>query len=236
MVFWIGILIAAVFVGLMVKFRLYETWAIAFNALMAVYLAIVLNPLVKNLLPESAKSSFDDAIVMLVLGIGFFALLHSIIYILVLSQFRINMGMILDTLGSAAIGFFLGLFVWSFILIVICSSPLSGNKYIKRIGITHENIHANILYISRCTGFIDYVVSSQSKSETGIPQFIESILKNYSATKTNSPELEESESRENTETPSEPNSINQKNEPNFIDMQSKNQLSHIRDSTISQII
>ncbi len=196
MVFWLSILVAIAFLSLAVKLGLYETWAILFNAAIAVYLAIALNPIIKPLLPDEASSSFDDMVVMLFLGISFFSIIHSIIYIFIIGQFKINTGKIFDTLGAAGLGFLLGLLVFDFILITVLSSPLASNRTVKQIGIEREKTQANIMHITRYIDLMHNVVGDKQKEK--LSDTLENILRKYDKSKTetpSAPEPQESESK-----------------------------------------
>lgn len=178
MVFWLGILIGAVFAFLAVKRGLYETWAILFNAVLSIYLAIVLTPLAKELLPQSSHTPYEDTLVLLVLGAGFFVLLHGIVYVLVLSQFKVNMGAILDYIGSGVLGLAGGILIWSFVLIVLCSSPVVTNQFIRAAGIKRDNVQANISYLSKFTGLIERFVGTE-QSENTVPELLDSLLEKH---------------------------------------------------------
>lgn len=177
MVFWLSILVAIAFLSLAVKLGLYETWTILFNAAIAIYLAIVLNPIVKPLLPDEARSSFDDLVVMLFLGIGLFSMIHSLIYIFIIGQFKISSGKFFDSLGAAGLGALLGLLIFNFVIIVICGSPLAGNKVIRKIGLEREKIQPNILYVSRYADIIHSIVGT--KQQESVSELLDKILRKY---------------------------------------------------------
>ncbi len=171
-------MVGVAFAFLAIRRGLYETWAILFNIVVSMYLAIVLSPLAKDILPQSSRNPYDDTLVILALGVGFFVLLHGIVYVLVLSQFKINMGKILDLIGSGAIGLAGGILIWSFALILLCSSPIITNKFVRAVGIKRDNVQSNISYVCRFTGLIERFVSAEP-SENVVPELLDSLLEKY---------------------------------------------------------
>jgi uncharacterized membrane protein required for colicin V production len=178
MLFWTGILVGAVFAYLAIRRGLYETWAILFNIVLSIYLAIALSPLAKDLLPRSSRNPYDDVLVMLALGVGFFVLLHGIVYVLVLSQFKVNMGRFLDYIGAGALGLAGGILIWSFVLILLCSSPIVTNKFVRAAGVKRDNVQSNISYVCRFTGLIERLVSAEP-SEKVVPGLLDSLLEKH---------------------------------------------------------
>ncbi|MGD9109523.1 MAG: hypothetical protein PVG93_01155 [Phycisphaerales bacterium] len=190
MLFWVGILVGVIFAYLAIRRGLYETWAILFNIILSIYLAIVLNPLAKHILPRSGHNPYDNTLVMLALGVGFFILLHGIVYVLVLSQFKIDMGRILDLIGSGVIGLAGGILIWSFVLILLCSSPLVTNKFLRATGVKRDNVQANVSYVCRFTGLIEKLVGTE-QSENVVPELLDSLLEKYDKTSEKKNPLEE---------------------------------------------
>lgn len=184
MIFWLGILFSIVFMIAVMKKGLYEIWAILFNAAISVYLSIKLNPIIVDLLPRNAVGEFGEALTMLCSAVGFFVLLHSILYILVLSQFRVNMGKLLDSVGAPILGFLLGFLLWSFTLLAVAYSPLAEYKIIQNIGLNSEDLKPNISYINLYAGFIESFTSSKSRQEDKtIIKIIDNLIQKHAKPK-----------------------------------------------------
>ncbi len=78
MVFWIGILFGCLFVWLAVKKGFYETWILLFNIIIAVYLAVFLGPVIANVVPVARGSAYNNALCMMIPGVGAFLILYGI--------------------------------------------------------------------------------------------------------------------------------------------------------------
>ncbi|MFA5554836.1 MAG: hypothetical protein WDA68_09825 [Phycisphaerae bacterium] len=211
MIFWLGILFSIVFMIAVMKKGLYEIWGIFFNAVISVYLSIILSPIIADLLPKNAGGAFGDVLTLLCLAIGFFVLLHSILYILVLSQFRVNMGKLLDSVGAPILGFLLGFLLWSFILLAASYSPLTEHRIIQKIGLNSEDLKPNISYINLYAGVIEsFTASKPINPDKTIVKIIDNLIKKHSQPKAETPEDEKIIPQDKyieTKEPDEPNIV-----------------------------
>ena len=104
MLFWVGLLIAVLFAWVTIKMGLYETWALLFNILISVYLAVFLGSAVADSDLLSGVP-YNSVIATAVIGIGTFLILQSISYIFFTSQFNVSIPKIFDVIGSGFLGF-----------------------------------------------------------------------------------------------------------------------------------
>jgi len=132
MVFWIGILIAVGFAYSAIKLGFYQAWTTLFNVVIAVYLGVMFGPVIEGFVPMD--SQYSRTLAVLAAGVGAFAVLHGISYVFLLGQFTVTFPRALNTLGSGLFGFLTGFLVWSFAAIVVCTTPLSDNAFVKDIG------------------------------------------------------------------------------------------------------
>ena len=175
MLFWLGILIGLILAVVAVKKGFYETWAIMFNIIIAIYLAVFLTPAIKELIPISGRTSYSDILTIVVVAILSFAILHGIVYVLVLNQFNVNFPKILEIFGSGLLGFLGGLLIWSFVCILIFASPLSKNTFFDDIGFNNQTQQTNISYVSWWVNLVDLLVSSgddQQSTEEAIGKML----------------------------------------------------------------
>ncbi len=134
MALWISILLGAALAWFAVKLRFYETWALLFNIVISVYLAVFLGSQI------AAMDLFRDNIYGLIIGIGgvgaaVFAILHSVSYALITGQYSITYPKIIDVVCAAVLGFLAGHLVGSFLVLSACITPLSQGSLGKKIGL-----------------------------------------------------------------------------------------------------
>jgi hypothetical protein len=138
MVFWLGVLFAMVFAWFAFKIGFYETWALVFNIVVSVYLAIFAGPVILELVPAAGDTPYATILAMISTAVVAFLILEAISYSLITGRVGVTFPKVLDALGGPALGFAGGFLVWSFICLLICISPICGNKVIKAIGFGDE--------------------------------------------------------------------------------------------------
>ena len=145
MVFWIGILVGGLFAWLTIKMLgFYETWAMLFNIVISIYLAVFLRPTIADILPAAGNTPYSSALTIIAIAIASFAILHGISYVFFTSQFSVSFPRVLDILGTGFLGFLAGLLVWSFVSLLICIMPISQSSVVKTIGFGSQIDQANI--------------------------------------------------------------------------------------------
>ncbi len=177
MAFWIGILVGGAFAWFAIKRGFYETWALAFNIVIAIYLAIFLGPVIANIVPAVRDTAYNNALTMLATAIGSFLILHGISYTFLTGQFTVPFPKVFDTLGTGFLGFLTGFLVWSFVSLVICITPISQNSFVKGIGFGTQFEQTNVGYISWWCNLVNSAVSSQDNERT-TQQALSGLLKN----------------------------------------------------------
>jgi len=177
MVFWIGILVGGAFAWFAIKRGFYETWALVFNIVIAIYLAVFLGPVIADIVPSAGDTLYGNALCMLATAIGSFLILHAISYTFLTGQFSVPFQKIFDTLGSGFLGFLAGFLVWSFVSLLICITPISQNSFVKEIGFSNQFQQTSVSYISRFCNLVNSVVSSQDNEHT-TQRALRGLLKN----------------------------------------------------------
>lgn len=174
MVFWIGILVGLIFAALAGKKGFYEIWAMFFNVVISAYIAITAGPIIRtNLFEVDDAISYAGALVTFGTFAACFIVLHSTAYILVLSQFRVKFGKLLDSGGASVLGLLAGILIWGFVVLFLCTSPLSKVKALKSMEFVAEKDGkrlANISYVVFWTEKVHRVVGTETKINT--PQAI----------------------------------------------------------------
>lgn len=173
--FWIGLLVGATFAWFAIKLRFYQTWALLFNIIISIYLAVYLRPVIANI-SVVGDTPYSNALTMIVIALASFLILHGISYTFLTGQFNVSFPKVFDTLGTGLLGFLAGFLVWSFLSLLIYITPASQNTFVKGIGFKDEFRETSVSYISRFCNLVNAVVSSQD-SERSAEQTISKLLK-----------------------------------------------------------
>ncbi len=161
MTFWIGILVAAVSAWYAFKINFYETWALMFNILISVYLAVFLGPEIADAIPAAGDTPYGTAFCMIATAIGVFLILYGITFTFLTGQFKVSFPKVLNTLGTGFLGFLAGLLVWNFVSLLIYTTPISKNAFIKDIGFNAQSQQTNLSYISFWCDLVNKVVGTK---------------------------------------------------------------------------
>jgi len=175
MAFWIGILAGGIFAWFAIKLRFYQTWALLFNIIISIYLAIYLRPLITNI-PSVSDTPYSNVLTLLVIASASFLIMHGISYTFVTGQFNISFPKVFDTIGTGILGFLAGFLIWSFLSLLIYLTPASQNNILKETGFTSEYQQTSISYISRFCNIVNTFVSSK-ESKHFAEYTIEQLIK-----------------------------------------------------------
>lgn len=176
MVFWIGILVCGVFVWLAVKMGFYETWAMLFNIVISIYLAVFLRPMITDI-SGLADVPYSNALTIIGIAIVSFLILCGISYICFTGQFKVSFPRILDVFGAAFLGFLAGFLVWSFVALLICIMPISQNTFVSEIGFSSQSRQVNISYVCWWCDLVNTAVFSKN-NHYSTEQAVSKLLKN----------------------------------------------------------
>lgn len=166
MVFWIAILTGALFVWLAVRMGFYETWALLFNILVAIYVSIFLAPAVARFVPMPGGASWCTALSMLVLAGGSFAILHGLSWVFLTGQFSVRFPSLFDVVFSGILGFVAGFLILSFAALALSTTPLAEHKIVTTLGLGRQGQKANVVGISRCCDLIHSVAGFADSGTT----------------------------------------------------------------------
>jgi apolipoprotein N-acyltransferase len=175
MVFWLGILVGAVFAWFAVRIGFYGMWTMLFNIIISVYLAIYLQPVVVNV-PGLGDTLYTNALAMVGTAIAVFLILHSISYAFLTGQLIPTFPKVFNTLGTGFLGFLAGFLVWSFVALLVYVTPISQNAFIKSIGLGKFQ-ETSISCISRGCGLVNALSfqDKQCSAEETISQLLTSV-------------------------------------------------------------
>jgi len=175
MLFWIGILIAAIFAYSAIKLGFYQAWTILFNVVIAVYVGIKLGSAMEEFVPASGQ--YSKTIAVLATGVGTFLILQGIAYVFLIGQFSVTFPRWVNMLGSGLAGFLAGFLVWCFAAIIIGTTPLSDNAFVKDIGFDSKNLEEAKVqpYLVWWCNFVDKLVAS-GEEQAGVEQTVHELL------------------------------------------------------------
>ena len=171
MVLLAGILVGGLCIWFAVKIGFYETWAMLFNIVMAIYIALFLARPVMDFLPEEASDiRCCEALTLTVLATGSFLILQGITYILFTSLFKVTFPKIFDILFAGLLGFFGGFLLLSFAALIIFLTPFGGFA-----GIEDDSVEYNMSSAYWLFDGIHSIVSSPD-NEITTEMVIEQLL------------------------------------------------------------
>jgi uncharacterized membrane protein required for colicin V production len=140
MLIWAGILAGGLFTWYAIKIGFYEMWAMLFNIIIAIYVALFLAQQIVGILPEEARDiRCCEALTLIVLAVGAFLILHGLTYILFTSQFKVTFPKIFDILFAGILGFFGGFLLLSFAALIIFLTPFGAYA-----GIEEDSVEYNM--------------------------------------------------------------------------------------------
>ncbi|MBN2456034.1 MAG: CvpA family protein [Sedimentisphaerales bacterium] len=166
MLFWVGVLIGVLFVYFAYKLGFYESWAMVFNILIAIYVAVFLRPVIAHVIPAAAATGYGNGITMFATALTVFLVLHGISYTFLTAQFTVTFPKIVNFLGTGLLGFIAGFLIWSFACFLLCTTPISQNSFIKELGLHTQFQETSAPYMSWWCNLVNSVVSYEQSYKT----------------------------------------------------------------------
>jgi len=165
MVFWVGILVGGIFAYFAIKKGFYEMWALGFNIIISIYLAVLLGPVVADIIPAGG-TVYSKTLTALATAAACFLILYGISYTFITGQFSISFPKIVDVVGAGLFGFLIGFLVWSFVSLSIMTTPIANNTFAKEIGFDTQTQQTSISYVSWWCNKVNKIVSSGDDEQT----------------------------------------------------------------------
>ncbi len=128
------LIVAALFGLWGYKKGLFAVWPFAFNTILAVYLGIMITPMVLDLAGEylDPLGSSANITVMFLVTLIYFIISQFISFIYLTKTFCVSLPRLVDTICGAILAFAGGLLITNFILFTIAISPLRDISYISK--------------------------------------------------------------------------------------------------------
>jgi hypothetical protein len=181
MVFWLAVLVGALFAWIAVRIGFYASWIIFFHLLLAAYVAIFVTPVViGSVPPANAAPGYGYALTLMSIAIATLLVTYGTCYACLSGKMRLELPRGLDTIGAGFLGFFTGFLVWSFLGFAFCLTPLANTELVKRLGFDAASQKANTAYMCWwCNGFHALVVTLGD--ETTSQQEVAMLVQNATA-------------------------------------------------------
>ena len=175
MVFWASILAGGLFAWLAIRIGFYEIWAMLFNIVISIYMAIFLTPVIVDVIPAAGDTSYGNALTLAATATGAFLVLFGISYVFLTGQFSISFPKIFDIVCAGLLGFLAGALVFSFAALIITAAPISQNSFVSKLGFNPQSQRSNISYICWWCDLVDMIASSPDRQTTS-EQTIDGLL------------------------------------------------------------
>jgi len=204
MIFWAGIVIAVMLAAGCAKRGLYETWALAFSSVMAIYIAIFAEPFASTALPSASETPFGDMLVVAGLATGAFIILNGISLIFATGHFSVPFPKVLDVSTAGLLGFATGFVLWNFGAFVVCNAPVFPKNVAATINYDERVRDFNVKVFSIPCNAVNMLVSANGSFTT--QQAVDNLLDKVAKTKAAKTAPKTIKPRE----PAEPNTLEQK--------------------------
>ncbi len=186
MVFWAGILAAALVAWFAVRIGFYEAWIMLFNLVVSTYMSIFLTPVITAVVPAAGDTAYGNALTLIAIALGAFLVLHGLSYSFLTGQFRVSFPQVFDRVGSGLLGFLGGLLIWSFAALVICATPISQNSFLRDFGLRSTVDDTNVAYVAWWCNALNTMVGTND-SKRAAQEVIHKLLKTSEPTSHDDP-------------------------------------------------
>ncbi len=135
----------------------FPTWAIVFNVMVAVYAAVMLAPYWVGLISDQgAASDFRYHIVAAMVATAgmIFAVLQIIATTFITGTYMVSFPKLFDYVASATIGFLGGKIVASFLILILCITPLAAKPSMEKYNLRSEEMPKELTAVIRTCDFM----------------------------------------------------------------------------------
>ncbi len=149
----VGIALAVV----CVRKGFFPSWAIVFNVMVAVYLAVMLAPLwVRIVAEQGADSSSRYHIVLAIFATAglTFAVLQIIASTFITGTYVVAFPKLFDYIASATLGFLAGKIVASFLILILCITPLAAKPSMDKFNLRSKETPKELTAVIQTCNFM----------------------------------------------------------------------------------
>jgi hypothetical protein len=178
MAFWLAVLGGAVFVRVAINIGFYETCVMLFNVVISSYLALLLTPIITDVIPAAGAMPYGHVLTLLATAVAILLILYAVSYTFLTSQATVSFPKIVENLVAGLLGFLTGFLAFSFLVFLICLTPTREHPFVSKLGLDPESQQANVSYICWWCDLVNMVAASHDHRLSGreaVNQLLESV-------------------------------------------------------------
>ncbi len=178
MVFWIAVVIGAVFAWAAVQIGFYGAWIMLFNLVLSAYMAIFVTPVVIESIPAAtAIPDYGCALTTLSIAVATLFISYGACYAFLSGKLRAPFPNVFDNVGAGLLGFFSGFLVCSFAAFTFSLTPLSEFEISKSVGLDEPSQKTNVAYMcwwcNRLNSFISTGAGPRTQCSDAVALLLE---------------------------------------------------------------
>jgi hypothetical protein len=168
MIFWLAVLIGALFAWIGVQIGFYGMWIMFFNLVLSAYVALFLTPVIVSALPAAVETTFGYGygLVLVVIAIATLLIAYGMCYACLSGQLRAEFPKAFDNIGAGILGFLTGFLVCSFVAFAVALTPVTQIDSLKPLGLDAPSQKTNTSYLCWCSNKLHSLVASSSTTLT----------------------------------------------------------------------
>lgn len=188
MVFWLAVLVGALFAWIAVRTGFYAAWIMFFHLLLAACVSIFLTPVFVAGVPAAASiHGFGHALTLMSIAVATLFIGYGTCYACLSGRLQMPFPRFLDSIGAGVLGFLTGFLVWSFLLLAFTLTPVAQFDLVKQFGFDRAAQQTNIAYLCWWCDSLHYFVSPWG-DETTSQQAIDLLMTKTAPTTEETPE------------------------------------------------
>jgi hypothetical protein len=171
MVFWMAVVVGALFAWIAVQIGFFATWIMLFNLVFSAYMAVFLGPVIIENVPAATSTSYGYALVLMSVAIGTLLISYGICYACLSGQLRVELPKAFDGIAAGLLGFLSGFLISSFVSFAIVLTPLPQTDTFRTLGVDLPSQKANMAYLRWWCDLFHSMVSSSDADVTSQDAF-----------------------------------------------------------------
>ena len=193
----ITIIVGILFALLGMKKTFYPMWALLFNVLLAIYLAVMLTPIIIDKFKIiDSFGNYSYALCLLSIAVAVFAVAQLLTFRFLTAVYCVSFPAILNNAGAAILGFLTGFAVANFIIFIITITPITGNPSLDKLSKdaqSYGNVDSYLISTCKVINKLSLQCDKKApqKAVAGIIEHCKGSTKNRPAFDVNTPEPNE---------------------------------------------
>lgn len=160
MVFWLAVLIGALFVAISVECGFFASWIMFLHIILAIYVAMFLTPTLVDAVPAISSTSCGYALALVAIAAATLAVGYGICHVGLGGEIGLEFPAAFDTLGAGLLGFMTGFLLSSFLTFALCLTPWSQSSFCKNNGFDGRSQETNMAYLCHCCDVLHFLVGA----------------------------------------------------------------------------